>query len=44
MATITQTSINVKGAVDLPVTTLTGTDSFIFQPDGNQFLVIETTP
>jgi hypothetical protein len=41
MALITQTSINVKGAVDLSVTTLTGADSFIFQPDGNQFLVIE---
>lgn len=41
MALITQTSLKVKGATDLDVTTLTGADTFLFQPDGNQFLVIE---
>lgn len=41
MPDIRQTSLKADGAVAVNVTTLSSSELILFQPDGNQFLVIE---
>ena len=43
MAQIIETSIKAGGRVDVPATTLSASDAFVYRAGGNQYLVIENT-